>query len=199
MTEIFIKIICAAILTFAGSLWIEKLYSISTELTFPDEISSRSTLRKPILFCSLAILFNMTDDLWLMSAIWLLMLMTFTDFEQYMLFDAMNLPLAFLGAVYAWENLILQENLLSGVVGGVIFLLLAIISKGSIGGGDIKLIFGLGMWLGSEKLLIVALIGTILGGAAAVMMILLKKKTRDSYFAYGPYFTLVAIYFLLKS
>ena len=196
MEEIFIKIICAATLSFVGSFWIEKLYSNCSELTFPEEISSRGRFRKPILFISL-LSFVLIDDLWLMAAIFLLILMTVTDFEQYMLFDAMTLPFALLGGIFSWQNSLLQENLLAAAIGGGIFLLLAIISKGALGGGDVKLIFGLGMWLGAEKLLNVVLYGTILGGIAALLMILAKKKSRGSYFAYGPYFTLSAIYFLL--
>lgn len=193
---ILTKILLAAILTFAGSFWIEKLYLNCSELTFQDEISIRSRFRKPILFISLLI-FILVDDLWIMSAIFLLILMTITDFEQYMLFDAMTFPFALIGAIYAYQNSILQDNLMAGVLGGGIFLVLAIISKGALGGGDVKLIFGLGMWLGAEKLLNVVLYGTILGGIAALLMILAKKKERGSYFAYGPYFTLTAIYFLI--
>lgn len=193
---ILTKILLAAILTFAGSFWIEKLYLNCAELTFPEEISSRSRFRKPILFISLLI-FILVDDLWIMSAIFLLILMTITDFEQYMLFDAMTFPFALIGAIYAYQNSILQDNLMASALGGGIFLVLAIISKGALGGGDVKLIFGLGMWLGAEKLLNVVLYGTILGGIAALLMILAKKKERGSYFAYGPYFTLTAIYFLI--
>ena len=193
----FAKIILSAVLTCAGSLWMDKLYQNSSELTFPEEISSRSKFRKAILFCSLAILFNMTDDLFLMAAIYLLMLMTLTDFEQYMLFDAMTFPLALIGAIFSWQGNF-TDNLLAALIGGGIFLLLAIISKGALGGGDIKLIFALGFWLGTEKLLSVVIYGTIFGGFAAILMILVKKKDRKSYFAYGPYFALTAIYFLLK-
>ena len=196
MEEIFIKVLCAAVLSFVGSFWIEKLYLNCSELTFPEEISTRGRFRKPILFISL-LSFILIDDLWLMVAIFLLVLMTVTDFEQYMLFDAMTLPFALIGAIYAYQNSALQENLFAAAVGGGIFLLLAIISKGALGGGDIKLIFGLGMWFGEEKLLNIVLYGTILGGIAALLMILAKKKSRGSYFAYGPYFTLSAIYFLL--
>ena len=191
-----IKILLAAILTFAGSLWVDKLYLNCAELTFPDEIFSRSRFRKPILFISL-LTFILVDDFWIMSAIFLLILMTLTDFEQYMLFDAMTFPFALIGAVYAYQNSFWQENLIAAAIGGVAFLLIAIISKGALGGGDVKLIFGLGMWLGADKLLNVVLYGTILGGIAALLMILAKKKDRGSYFAYGPYFTLTAIYFLV--
>ena len=198
--KIFFSAIAAALLTCAGSLWIDKLYLNSTELTFPENISDRAKFRKPILFCALTIFFCMTDNLWLTAAIFLLVLMTLTDFEQYMLFDAMTLPLAIIGAAYAWHTgLNVCDHAAAAAVGGGIFLLLAIISKGSLGGGDVKLIAALGLWLGSQKLLNVVLFGTVCGGVSALLMILAKKKNRDSYFAYGPYFTVSAIYFLLTS
>ena len=194
----FEAMILSLILTCAGSLWIDKLYLNNSELTFPEEISSRARFRKPILFCALAILIYLSADLWTVAAIFLLMLMTITDFEQYMLFDAMTLSLAIIGAIYSWQmNLNFQDHVTAAVIGGGIFLLLATISKGALGGGDIKLIFALGFWLGTEKLLNVVLYGTIAGGLAAVLMILAKKKDRKSYFAYGPYFALSAIYFFL--
>ena len=199
MAEVILKIICAAVLTVAGSLWINKLYSGSKELTFPKKISSRARFRVPILFFALTILFNATDDLFSMAAIFLLVLMTLTDFEQYMLFDAMTFPLIVLSAVYAWQNSALAENCFAALVGGGIFAAIVIISRGALGGGDVKLIFALGLWLGTEKFFNVVLLGTIAGGVAATAMILLKKKTRRSYFAYGPYFTLAAIYFLLSA
>lgn len=197
LAKIFFSSVVAAIMTFAGSLWIDKLYSRSSELTFPEEISSRSKFRKPLLFFALANLIYLSDDLFLMAAIFLLALMTVTDFEQYMLFDAMTFPLALIGIFYSWQNSGLQDNLIAAAVGGGIFFLIAIVSKGALGGGDVKLIFGLGFWLGTQKLLNVVMIGTIFGGIVALTMILLKKKSRGSYFAYGPYFTLSAIYFLL--
>lgn len=196
--EIFSSMTVAAILTCAGSLWIDKLYLNCAELSFPEEISSRSRFRKPILFCALAILIYMSENLWMSAAIFLLVLMTVTDFEQYMLFDAMTLPLAIIGAAYSWQmNSDFLDHATAAVVGGGIFLLLAVISKGALGGGDVKLIAALGLWLGSEKLLNVILYGTIGGGLAAVLMILAKQKDRKNYFAYGPYFAFAAIYFLL--
>ena len=138
----------------------------------------------------------MTENFWIMTAIFFLLFMTATDFEQYMLFDAMTVPLALLGIIFSYQENF-PDALLAAFVGGGFFLLLAIISKGSLGGGDVKLIFALGFWLGTEKLLNVVLAGTIAGGVAAILMILAKKKSRKSYFAYGPYFTLSAVYFLL--
>lgn len=194
----FAKIFLSALLTCAGSLWIDILYRNCDELTFPNDISSRSRFRKYILFVALIFLFSLTDNLWTMTAIYLLMLMTLTDFEQFMLFDAMTIPLAIIGALYALNtNLNLIEHVLAAFIGGGAFFLLAVLSKGALGGGDVKLIAALGFWLGS-KLLNVIIYGTVAGGLAAILLILAKQKDHSSYFAYGPYFALSAIYFLLN-
>lgn len=194
----FAKIFLSAVLTCAGSLWIDILYSRSDELTFPNDISSRSRFRKYILFVALIFLFSLTDNLWTMTAIYLLILMTLTDFEQYMLFDAMTIPLAIIGALFALNmNLNLIEHVLAAFIGGGAFFLLAVLSKGALGGGDVKLIAALGFWLGFE-LLNVIIYGTVAGGLAAILLILAKQKDHSSYFAYGPYFALSAIYFLLN-
>ena len=197
--EILFGTTLAAIATCAGSLWIDRLYRTTEELSFPENISERAKFRKPILFVSLAILFCVAQNWWQVAAIFLLALMTATDFEQYMLFDAMTLPLALIGAAHAWQmNFDLLDCAAAALIGGGIFFLLALVSKGALGGGDVKLIAALGLWFGGEGLLNVVLAGTIAGGAAALLMIAAGIKRRDSYFAYGPYFALTAIYFLVN-
>ena len=205
LAEIFLSAGLAAIMTVAGAIWIDKLYGTCADLSFPEKIPERSKFRRPILFCGLSVsnwlvftTINMPEKFFILAAIFLLVLMTVTDFEQYMLFDAMTAPLALLGATFVWQTgLNVQDHLLAAIIGGGIFFGFAMLSKGSLGGGDIKLVAALGLWLGCEKLLNAVLIATIFGGLAALMMILLKQKDRGSYFAYGPYFALSAIYILL--
>ena len=201
--ENFLSVTLAALLTVVGSLWIDKLYRTSTELTFPEEISARAKFRRPLMFVALTGLIYLSEPTltpetcFTVAAIFLLALMTATDFEQYMLFDAMTLSLAIIGAIRVWQlNLNVFDCAAASLVGGGFFLLLAVTTK-ALGGGDVKLIAALGLWLGCEKLLNVVLIGSIAGGIAALTMILSKKKDRSDCFAYGPYFTLTAIYFLL--
>ena len=73
---------------------------------------------------------------------------------------------------------------------------MALATNGGIGGGDVKLVFVLGLWLGSEMLLNVIFIASIFGGVAAIFLMIAKKMTRKSYFAYGPYFTLTTLVIL---
>ena len=200
-------IILSLILTAAGSLWIDFLYKLpNAPLTFPAEISSRAEFRKPLLFLLLFVNFwNFADVpaplyFYLTAIIFFLALITFTDFEQYVIFNKMLLPFAILGILAAVHlNLPLADRIIAAVAGGGIFLLISVLTKGGIGGGDIKLIFVLGIWLGTKTLLDIILAASIFGGIVAVFLIFTKRKSRTSFFAYGPYFTLTAIILLAIS
>ena len=200
-------IILSLILTAAGSLWIDFLYKLpNAPLTFPGAISSRAEFRKPLLFLLLFVNFwNFADVpaplyFYLTAIIFFLALITFTDFEQYVIFNKMLLPFAILGILAAVHlNLPLADRIIAAVAGGGIFLLISVLTKGGIGGGDIKLIFVLGIWLGTKTLLDIILAASIFGGIVAVFLIFTKRKSRTSFFAYGPYFTLTAIILLAIS
>ena len=197
-------IILTAALTILGGSWIDSLYKLpNAPLTFPAEIASRSKFRKLILFLLLFVTLYSFSDVpaplyfYLTAIIFFLSLITFTDFEQYVIFDRMLKPFALLGILAAIHlDLPLADRILAAVAGGGIFFLISAVTKGGIGGGDVKLVFVLGLWLGSEILMDVVIKACIFGGIAALIMILTKQKNRTSYFAYGPYFTLTAIYIL---
>ena len=185
-----------------GSLWMDRLYEKRKDiLTYPQDIARRKTYRKWILgflfFGSeLRLAMTLTEPVGclLLLATALLLLMTFTDFEQYCLFDEMMLPLAVGGLLWC---LIFPETALNhglaALAGGGIFFLLAVLSGGALGGGDVKLVAALGLWLGTEHLLSVVCLGMVFGGVVAGILLLLKKKKRKSAFAYGPYFTLTTV------
>lgn len=189
----------------AGSRWIHHLYQCQPSvLSFPEQLSARSRFRPNGLTAILTFLFS-----WLLLTIgergipmtialllfdYFLVLYTFTDFEQQVIFDHMLIPFAILGLL---QSILLQQpvldHLAAAAAGGIIFLLLAILTRGGIGGGDIKLIAALGLWLGTDNLLTISIVGLIFGGIAAFFLILTGQKKRTDYFAYGPYFTLTAI------
>ena len=141
----------------------------------------------------------MPELFYLLGAISLLLFMTVTDFEQQVILNEMVFIFALMGLCYTLHlHLSLQDHLLATLGGGLLFLFLAFISKGSIGGGDIKLIATLGLWLGIKQLILVIMYGTISGGIGAVVLLLLKQTERKQYIAYGPYFALSAVFVLLK-
>ena len=132
-------------------------------------------------------------------AAYLLVLIMVTDFEQYVIFNKMLIPFALIGAVYIFHlNLPILNHLAAALLGGVIFLILALITKGGIGGGDVKLVAVLGLWFGIDNLLFIITAASIMAGVAALIMIIFTKKSRRDYLAYGPYFSISAIYCLLS-
>ena len=204
--QIFFIFFIAILLTFIGSRWIDFLYKLpNAPLTFPEEIESRAKFRKPfltiILFvCILSLQkFSVPTIFYLTASIFFLALIIFTDFEQYVIFDKILFPFAIIGvAAMIHLNLPIADRIIATIFGGGIFFILSILSGGGIGGGDIKLVAVLGLWLGTEKLLNVVLISCIFAGICAGILILTKKKARKDFFAYGPYFAMTTIFILLS-
>jgi len=103
----------------------------------------------------------------------------------------MLLPFVLLGLAYTMHmELPLANHIAAALGGGLLFFILTVVTKGAIGGGDIKLIASMGLWLGVRPMLSVITYGFISGGLAALFLLLTKQKKRHSYFAYGPYFAL---------
>lgn len=185
-----------------GSLWIDRLYLKNHSiLSFPDAIGSRAKYRAKLLtllfFLTGIRLFFVSQGIILVLSLalcGLLLLIIVTDFEQYCIFNDMIIPLAAGGALCSALFLpIAIDHLIAAAAGGVLFLIIAILSRGALGGGDIKLIACLGLWLGTDALFAVSMIGIILGGLVALLLLLTGKKKRKSAFAYGPYFALTTI------
>ena len=203
-------ILLSLLFTMAGSRWITQLFLKAQDrdiLSFPEQIKHRARFRKPLLFTLLMLCIgkawlvipNALLLFYVVLAIAFLSFVTVTDFEQYVIFDTMLLPFAIIGLCYILHlHLPLGEHVAAALGGGLLFFLLAVITKGAIGGGDIKLVAAIGLWFGYQSLLVVIMYGFLAGGAAALLMLLTKQKQRKSYFAYGPYFALSGIGVLLR-
>ena len=59
--------------------------------------------------------------------------------------------------------------------------------KDVFGGGDIKLMFGAGFFLGAKLTVVAAFIGILLGGGFGALLLAKKKANRKSQFAFGPF------------
>jgi prepilin signal peptidase PulO-like enzyme (type II secretory pathway) len=92
-------------------------------------------------------------------------------------------------------------SLLSAVVGGAagfgFFFLIALIGRGKMGAGDVKLAGVIGLMIGFPAAIIALIIGIFLGGAAAIILLITRRAGRKSYFAYAPYLALGALVILL--
>lgn len=192
------KLLIAFFLTDLGTRWIDRLYSLPTApLSFPDQIESRGRFRRPIIFVAMILALEFLPAIDSILAMFFLTLITLTDLEQQVILDRMTLPFAILGlARFLYLPLDWMEYVLMAVLGGLIFLVLAILMGGAIGGGDVKLIAILGLWFEADDFLSIVIYGIFLGGIFSAIMLLTGLKSRKDFFAYGPYFTIVAMYFL---
>ena len=66
-----------------------------------------------------------------------------------------------------------------------LFLIVLVIPDG-FGGGDIKLMFAAGFFLGWKATVIAFFIGLIIGGCQGVILLARRKKGKDDHFAFGP-------------
>jgi leader peptidase (prepilin peptidase)/N-methyltransferase len=190
---------------FAGSRWIEKCYDAEPDiLSFPEKRSTQEKQRVKLLAPALALIFCYTllttpQSGFLRCALilcyqYFLVLYTFTDFEQQVIFDKMYLPFALLGLLSLYVfSFPAYDHFTAFFAGGIIFLLISILTRGGIGGGDIKLIALIGLWVGTAQLETIAIAGIVLGGLAAGFLLLTHRLKKKEHFAYGPYFTIVAL------
>ncbi len=85
------------------------------------------------------------------------------------------------------------NSLLAFLIGGTLFLLIALISKGGMGGGDIKLISVLGFILGLKKTLLNIFLSFIIGAVFSICLLLLKKKGKKDAIPFGPFINIAFI------
>lgn len=86
-----------------------------------------------------------------------------------------------------WDSLI-------GAIGGFgLLLLIAILSKGGMGGGDIKLFFVIGLVLGTIPTLLTLFLAAFIGAIVGVIQLRRKKQGRKTPVPFGPSIALAAI------
>jgi leader peptidase (prepilin peptidase)/N-methyltransferase len=130
---------------------------------------------------------------WLYAAFLLTVLVI--DFEHRRVLNVMVVPAA---VVVLLLSLLpapptLSSALLGGAAGFGSFLLLALIGRGALGMGDVKLAGVIGLMTGFPGVLYALAVGILLGGLAAVLLLATKRATRKSYMAYAPYLALGAL------
>ena len=82
-------------------------------------------------------------------------------------------------------------------IGFVILLLIALISRGGMGWGDVKLAALIGLATGFPLVFVALVMGAILGGLAAVALLIAKKRGRKEAIPFGPFLSLSTLITLL--
>lgn len=81
----------------------------------------------------------------------------------------------------------LRDALLGAVIGGGILLAIALVSKGGMGWGDVKLSAVIGLFLGWQSTLVTLYISFVSGGVCSLLLLLTGKKGRKDPVPFGPF------------
>ncbi len=124
----------------------------------------------------------------------ILIVISFIDYDEQIIPDGLLLILLSGAIIYKLLNyfllklpLNLWDNIFGFLIGFALFFLIALISKGSMGGGDIKLIALLGLILGLKKTLLNILLSFIIGAIVSIVLLLTKRKGRKDAVPFGPF------------
>lgn len=102
------------------------------------------------------------------------------------------LPLLAIGRVLSpltpwWDSLV------GAVVGFGILYIIAVLSNGGMGGGDIKLFFLIGLVLGTIDTLLTLFLAAVIGMIVGITMLSKNKQGRKTPIPFGPSITLAAV------
>ncbi|WP_333870589.1 prepilin peptidase [Desulforamulus putei] len=117
------------------------------------------------------------------------------DFDHRIIPDEINLFLILTGLLL--QGLQSFDALVSGIIGGLmgggLLLVIAVLSRGGLGGGDIKLVTGIGVFLGWKLLLVSLFVSFILGSLVGIAWVLFKNKGLKTAVPFGPFLSIGAI------
>lgn len=123
-----------------------------------------------------------------------LIVVTFIDFDHKIVPDKITLPGIILGLIFSFFTPItFIDSLLGTIISGGLFYLIAAISRGGMGGGDIKLVAMIGAFLGIQKILLTIFVSAFIGSIVGITLMILKKKKRKDALPFGPFLALGAM------
>lgn len=125
----------------------------------------------------------------------LLVVLTVSDLAYMLIPDkfliAFGIPLLILRIIEPLEPW--WDSYVGAVLGFSILLLIAIISKGGMGGGDIKLFLVIGLVLGSLHSLVVLGLASVIGLIFGIISLRLTKAGRKTPIPFGPSIAIAAV------
>jgi len=135
--------------------------------------------------------------LWLYA--WFLLTVLVIDLEHRRVLNVMVLPAAVLafGASFLPGAPAPLDALLGGAGAFAAFFVIALLGRGAMGMGDVKLAGVIGLMTGYPLVVPSLLAGIVLGGLAAAAMLITRRATRKTAIAYAPYLCVGALAMLL--
>jgi len=125
----------------------------------------------------------------------LLIIITVSDIAYMLIPDKVLLPFAIVLLIMRLFSPLTPwwDSLLGALVGFGVLLLIAYVSKGGMGGGDIKLFFVLGIVLGTVQTLLTLFLAAFIGSIVGVIILKKSGKGRKTPIPFGPSISIAAV------
>jgi prepilin signal peptidase PulO-like enzyme (type II secretory pathway) len=131
----------------------------------------------------------------------LLLILALIDLEHKLLPDVLTLPGTALGLLLALLGLTISfwSSVLGAAVGFVLMLLIALISRGGMGMGDVKLMAMIGAFMGWKAVFFVLFGASLLGSIGGILYLYITKQDRRTPIPFGPSMAVAALvlYFVI--
>ncbi|MFA4884604.1 MAG: prepilin peptidase [Desulfotomaculaceae bacterium] len=119
---------------------------------------------------------------------------TVIDLRYRIIPDKLNLAGFILGVALLFESReVFTANAIGFLAGGGILYLVAVVSRGGMGGGDIKLAAVMGLLLGWKYLLLALFLSFAAGALVGILLVLFKIKKMKEALPFGPYLALGSV------
>lgn len=124
---------------------------------------------------------------WIFALI--MVVVIFVDLEHQIIPNALTYPGLLVGLALAWtggprEFLV---SLAAALGAGLIFFLIAVVSRGGMGGGDVKLAAVMGAFVGWPVIAAAMFISFTLGGVVGLALLLAGRRRRKDPVPFGPF------------
>ena len=119
----------------------------------------------------------------------LLFLVSAVDIRKMVIPDVLSILMLVLGiaSIFIYKDVSWKEHLIGLVCISLPMLIIALVIPGAFGGGDIKLMAGIGLFLGWKLVLVAMFFAILTGGIWAIVLLAGKKADRKGHFAFGPF------------
>ena len=125
---------------------------------------------------------------------WILLALTFIDFDKLLLPDQLTLPLLWVGLLLnlSHQFVPLTDAVIGAIAGYMVlwsiywaFKLLT--GKEGMGYGDFKLLAALGAWLGWQSLPLILIISSCVGAILGITQVVMRRHQQSKPMPFGPY------------
>jgi len=132
---------------------------------------------------------------------WILVAVTFIDFDHQIIPDSISLPLVWIGLTLSLFHpspgtsvlFIAPQTAIVGALAGylslwsVYHLFRLVTGKEGMGYGDFKLLAALGAWLGWQQLPMIIILSALVGAVLGIALIVVRGRDRNVPMPFGPF------------